>query len=154
MLSSKTNAPGNTHNNECQTKSTDFQCQVRVSTLGRVLLSQNNPMGHKNDIIHGYGVRVEKPPPKHENIPKLEFSLGLGTDLTVCHSLSKTGLWSCIFSLPLLLSCARRGACRRSHVQHRDNIESAKMTINGPHKWPIREKWHRTVPLGPAKSSD
>ena len=100
------------------------------------------------------GLGLKPPPPKHENIRKLEFSLGLGTDLTVCHSLSKTGLWSCIFSLPLLLLWARRGACGRSHVQHKDNIESAKLTINEPHKWPIRKKWHRTVPLGPAKSSD
>ena len=75
-------------------------------------------------------------------------------DLTMCHSLSKTGLWSCIFPLPVLRPCARRGACRRLHVQHRGNIESAKMRITGPHKWLIREKWHPTVSLGPAYSSD
>ena len=41
--------------------------------------------GHKNDIIHGYGVRVEKLPPKHENIPKLEFTLGLGHKNDIIH---------------------------------------------------------------------
>ena len=42
-------------------------------------------LGHKNDIIHGYGVRVENPPRKHENIPKLEFSLGLGHKNDIIH---------------------------------------------------------------------
>ena len=42
-------------------------------------------LGHKNDIIHGYGVGVVTPPPKHENIPKLEFSLGLGHKNDIIH---------------------------------------------------------------------
>ena len=42
-------------------------------------------LGHKNDILHGYGVRVEKNPPKNENIPKLEFSLGLGHKNDIIH---------------------------------------------------------------------
>ena len=42
-------------------------------------------LGHKYDIIHGYGVRVENAPPKHENIPKLEFSLGLGHKNDIIH---------------------------------------------------------------------
>ena len=42
-------------------------------------------LGHKNDIIHGYGVRVEKTPPEHENIPKLELSLGLGHKIDIIH---------------------------------------------------------------------
>ena len=27
-------------------------------------------LGHKNDIIHGYGVRVENPPPKKKKFQK------------------------------------------------------------------------------------
>ena len=41
--------------------------------------------GHKNDIIHGYAVRVEKTPSEHEKIPKFEFSLGLAHKSDIIH---------------------------------------------------------------------